>query len=164
MKAAVAIVFWCALASCAAAQEMPDAERGRFTFQQVPEGMLRLDGRTGQVSLCSKRALGWACEAVPEERTALESEIARLQSENGALRRELAAHGMPGPNAGKLPPSSAKPDEDIKWPSDADLDRAMSFLERAWRRLVDLAQKLQRDMESQKGTKPLDQNDPEKKG
>jgi hypothetical protein len=163
MKAAVAIVLWFAFALCAHAQEMPDAERGRFTFQQVPEGMLRLDGRTGQVSLCSKRAVGWACEAVPEERTALESEIARLQAENGALRLELAARGVPAPNGGKTPPS-AKPDEDIKWPSDADLDRAMSFLERAWRRLVDMVQKLQRDMESQKGTKPLDRNDPEKKG
>ena len=45
--------------------------------------MLRLDTRTGQVSLCAKQSAGWACNAVPDERNALENEITRLQRENG---------------------------------------------------------------------------------
>ena len=32
--------------------------------------MLRLDTRTGQVSLCAKKDTGWACSAVPDERQA----------------------------------------------------------------------------------------------
>src|SRR5580704_2044094 len=37
----------------------------RYTFKRADEGYLRLDGRTGQVSLCTRRVVGWACQAVP---------------------------------------------------------------------------------------------------
>ena len=38
---------------------VPDSENGRYTFNQVADGMLRLDTRTGQVSLCAKKDTGW---------------------------------------------------------------------------------------------------------
>ena len=66
------------------------------------------------------------------------------------------------PDGTKGPPAAAKPDQDLKLPSDADLDRAMSFLERAWRRLVEMVQNLQREMESEKGKKQLEKG-PDKK-
>ena len=68
------------------AQTTPDSENGRYSFSTVADGTLRLDTRTGQVSLCARQATGWACNAVPDERSALENEIARLQRENGALK------------------------------------------------------------------------------
>src|SRR5205085_1955467 len=67
----------------------PDNQNGRFSFNQVAEGLLRLDLRTGQVSLCSKREAGWACQVMPDERAVLESDIARLQGENAALKKEM---------------------------------------------------------------------------
>jgi hypothetical protein len=166
MKSAIAVVaFFLGFGLLAHAQEpTPETEHGRFTFKQVSDGLLRLDSRTGEVALCSRRAVGWACQALPEDRTALESEIARLQGENAALKRELVARGLPLPDGIKGPPAAAKPDQDLKLPSDADLDRAMSFLERAWRRLVEMVQKLQRDMDSEKGTKQLEKGGPDKKG
>jgi hypothetical protein len=54
----------------------PTSEDSRYTFNRVDDGYLRLDGRTGQVSICAQRSAGWACQAVPDERAALESEIA----------------------------------------------------------------------------------------
>src|SRR5262249_8427751 len=66
-------------------------ENGRYAFYRVRESFMRLDTRTGQVSQCGWSVTGWACQAVPNERAALESEIARLQSENAALKRELFA-------------------------------------------------------------------------
>ena len=36
---------------------------------------------------------------------------------------------------------------EIPLPSDQDMDRVMSFVERAWRRLVDMANRLQKDAE-----------------
>ena len=82
------------LAPGAHAQTAPDSENGRYSFNQVPDGMLRLDTRTGQVSLCAKQAAGWSCNAVPDERAALESEITRLQRENGALKKDMLARGL----------------------------------------------------------------------
>ena len=55
--------------------EMLDSEHGRYTFNKVAEGFLRLDTQTGQVSVCNQRAVGFACQAVPDDRTVLENEI-----------------------------------------------------------------------------------------
>ena len=68
--------------------EMPDSEHGRYMFNKVAEGFLRLDTQTGQVSVCSQRAIGFACQAVPDDRTVLENEIARLRTENAALKND----------------------------------------------------------------------------
>ena len=40
---------------------------------------MRLDTQTGQVALCGRQTVGWACLAAPEDRTVLENEIARLR-------------------------------------------------------------------------------------
>jgi hypothetical protein len=62
----------------------------------VADGVLRLDTRTGQISQCSRSDVGWACKVVPDERSALETEIARLQGENASLKKELLARGAAG--------------------------------------------------------------------
>ena len=44
------------------------------------DGVLRLDTRTGAVSTCNNSGAGWACYAVPDERSAMDAEIGRLQA------------------------------------------------------------------------------------
>src|SRR6266540_1334045 len=126
IRAAVAVILAGLLGAAPAAfaqNSTPDSENGRYSFNQLPDGLLRLDGRTGQVSLCSKRAIGWACQAVPDERTALETEINRLQGENVALKKELIARGIALPGGINAPQRPAgKSDELVlQLPSDADL-------------------------------------------
>jgi len=142
----------------AAAQPAPDGDNGRYTMSPIPDGVLRLDTRTGVVSTCSKSGAGWACYAVPDERAALDAEIGRLQAEVEKLRGQQAA----GPTvSGKIDDALPKSDPlrkpepkvaegerkiEIPLPSDQDLDRAMSFLEKAWRRLIDMANRVQKDV------------------
>jgi len=130
------------------AQNTPaDGDDARYSFSRADDGYLRLDGRTGQVSICTRRAVGWACQAAADERTALEAEIARLQGENVALKKELIAHNLPLPGAAKPDPPAAKPEEPrLQLPNDADLNRVMTFIEKVWRRLVDMITTLQKDM------------------
>jgi len=138
---AVALV---ALAPAAQAQPAPDSENGRYTFAAVADGMLRLDTRTGAVSICAKKDAGWACNTVPDERQALESEIARLQRENGVLKKDMLARGLPLPGGVASAPSSPQQRElnlKVPLPSDAEIDRVMSTFEKMWRRLVDMMQK-----------------------
>jgi hypothetical protein len=78
-----------ALAAASAQPATPDSENDRYSFNPVADGVLRLDTRTGQVSQCSKSDAGWTCNAVPDERSTLETEIARLQGENATLKKEL---------------------------------------------------------------------------
>jgi hypothetical protein len=122
----------------------PDSENGRFTFNQAADGLLRLDTRTGQVSLCSRRTAGWTCQAVPDERAALEGEIARLQSENATLKKELIARAVPLPGTTKTEP---KPPLELRLPSEADMDRLMTFMERIWRRLIEMVQNVQKEID-----------------
>jgi hypothetical protein len=128
----------------------PSSDDTRYSFSRVDDGYLRLDGRTGQVSICAPRQVGWICQAVADERAALEAEIARLQAESAALKKELMAHNLPLPGAVRPEPPSTKSDKPaeprLELPSDADLNKVMSFVEKVWRRLVEMIVTLQKDM------------------
>ncbi|HEV7410989.1 MAG TPA: hypothetical protein VGO01_21105, partial [Bradyrhizobium sp.] len=53
------------------------------------------------------------------------------------------------PKTDSLKPAPPKADAErkieIPLPSDRDMDRVMSFLEQAWRRLIEMAQRVQKD-------------------
>ena len=143
MRTAAAAILLLVAAAPLMAQPL-DAENGRYAFKDIDGGVLRLDSRTGAVSLCAKRASGWACEAVPDERAALETEIARLQRELGTLKKDMLARGLPLPGGvATLPPVEKQRELNLRvpLPSDAELDRAMSALEKVWKRLIDMVQK-----------------------
>lgn len=146
--AALAALLWTGTFGLAIAQTpgVPDSENGRFSFHRVDEGYLRLDTRAGHVSLCARKPAGWACHLLPDERTALEAEIARLQVDNGALKKELLARDLPLPGGmRKDAPALKLPDVELKLPSDSDIDRVLSFMERVWRRLAEKMGAIQRD-------------------
>jgi hypothetical protein len=133
-------------APVASAQNAPDNEDSRFTFHRTNDGTLRLDGRTGEVSLCLRRPSGWQCQAVPDERAALEAEIARLQADNISLKRELLSRNLPLPSGIKAEPQERGRDPRIQVPSDAELNQIMTFMEKVWRRMVEMIVTTQRDM------------------
>jgi hypothetical protein len=148
----------------AAAEHAPESDNGRFSFKEVPDGVLRLDSRTGQVSLCS-RVAEWACRTLADDRAALEGEIARLLDENTALRRQLEAPPpvppetvpptVPPAATAPTPPAAVPPppkhgERELTLPSDADVNRMMAFLEKVWRRLLDMAQRTQRELDQER--------------
>jgi hypothetical protein len=134
----------CGFRCCFGADGDADSENDRYSFNPVADGVLPLDSRTGQVSHCSRSDAGWACKVVPDERSALETEIARLQGENATLKKELLGRGLPIPGV----PGQSKPGQpELKLPSDAEVDKVVSFLEKVWRRLVEMGRNVQRDVE-----------------
>jgi hypothetical protein len=158
-RAIAAATLVCLGISAAAAQSMPDTENGRYTLSPAADGMIRLDTRTGAVSNCSNSGAGWACLAVPDERAALDAEIGRLQAENDRLKAQLDERDQADASKGDkaLPKSDSLKKADpkvaegerkieIPLPSDRDMDRMMSFVERAWRSLIDMANRVQKDV------------------
>ena len=163
-----ATVFMSVVAGChaAVAQSMPDSEKGRYTMSPVTDGVIRLDTRTGAVSTCNNGEAGWACRVVPDERAAYDQEIGRLQAENEKSKAEIEK--LTTDLASRAPVAENKTDEalpksdplkktdpkvaegprkiEIPLPSDRDMDRVMSFLEQAWRRLVEMAIRMQKDV------------------
>lgn len=104
-----------------------DGEAGRFVLRDSPEGLLRMDTRSGQISICARQGGNFACRLVPDDRAALGEEIDRLKAENEALRR-----------GGATALARPAPDQRQQLPSDAEVDRALSIAERVWRRLLGL--------------------------
>lgn len=117
----IAAILLASSLSGAAAQD----DAGRYTMTPTPEGALRLDRRTGVVSHCEKQGGAFRCSVVPDERHALQDEIDRLSRENAELRARLEAAG-------------AAPKATPGLPTDAELDHALSLMERALRRFKEI--------------------------
>ena len=166
-SAVVFVVSVLAAAGGALAQAMPDGENGRYALSPTTDGMIRLDTRTGAVSTCNNNSgTGWACYVVPDERAAFDQEIGRLQADNEKSKAEiekLKAELASRPPVAESKTEEAEPKQDplkkaepkaaenqrkieIPLPSDRDMDRVMSFLEQAWRRLVEMANRMQKDV------------------
>jgi len=118
-----------AIAQSPAPKATAENENGRYTMSPVADGMLRLDTRTGQVSLCRQNRDGWVCETAADDRAAYEKEIARLQEKVAGLEVELGR----------------RPGIDLKLPSDAEVDRVMKFFENVFRRFIGMIEGLQRE-------------------
>jgi len=136
------------ISTAALAQTGPETEDGRYSFNRAGDGYLRLDSRTGQVSQCTRRAVGWACQAVPDERATLEAEITRLQGENASLKKQLFANNVPLPDGMRPDDPAAKREEQpsFRLPSEAEINRAVTYLSDVWRRLVEAMTNLQNDI------------------
>jgi hypothetical protein len=159
MGATAAAIVCLAGLDDAFAQSTPDTENGRYALSPVADGVLRLDTRTGVASICTDKGTGWACYAMPDERAAFDQEVGRLQKDNEALKAELAQRQptvtgkidepLPKSDSLKKPePKVADGDRkiEIPLPSDRDMDRMMAFVEQAWRRLVEMANRMQKDV------------------
>jgi len=148
---AIVVIAGSGLAAGAAGAQpsSPEAGDARYTFHRADDGYLRLDGRSGQVSMCHRRTTGWQCQLVPDERAALEAEISRLQSDTAALKKELLSRNLPLPD-GMRPDQPKGPKSQVQrpqLPDDAELNRIMGVMEKIWRRMVEMIQSVQRDFQ-----------------
>ena len=115
----------------AAAPDTDLAAGGRYKITPAEGGaFLRLDTQTGAMSVCQRKDGKWACEAVPDDRRALQSEVKRLE--------ELLKLPDPGNPDGKDKRAErGGPRFQLQLPSEADVDRAMDYIERMMRKFKD---------------------------
>lgn len=126
--ALVAALAGTAIAAPPGGEEKP----GRFTMQPAEGGFLRLDTATGDVSLCARAGTTFECKPVKDDRD-LQAEVARLADENKALKAEIKrleeTLGLDG--------SPATPKPKLELPSEEDVDKALSYLERMFKKFRD---------------------------
>jgi hypothetical protein len=139
------LAVWLAatLGGPAAHAQGAEADDNRYQFSRVDDGYLRLDLKSGQVSMCGPRDAGWSCLPTADDRAAFESEIARLQRENAALKKSLLDRGLPLP-ASTAATTASGGDSAAASLGHADGQRAISVVARMWRRLVELMVGLRR--------------------
>jgi hypothetical protein len=112
---------------------------GRFIMQPVEGGLMRLDTHSGEVSLCTRKPAGFACEAVPDARGS-ESEISRLATENRELREKITRleDQLAAAPSGKRQPK-------LELPSEADVDKALDYFERMVKKFRDRMKSIEGD-------------------
>ena len=128
---AIAVLGLAAVNGIALAQStLPPSGGGRFSMHPADGGMLRLDGETGTMSMCKSQSGGqWACQALPDERAALDKEIARLAQENrdlqASVKRLEDLNGIPSDKPQKRADRGLG---NVPLPGPEDVDKAMSYL------------------------------------
>jgi hypothetical protein len=100
-----------------------DAQPGRYQLQPVAGGVVRLDTATGELTLCKADAGKLACDPAASEDAA--GDLAALKARVDALERQLAGAGNSG------------------MPSDAEVDRGLSIMEKFMRRFMGLAREME---------------------
>lgn len=138
-----ALLALAALSMPARAQSLDDG-RGRYALSPVEDGFLRLDKETGAVAMCARKSGTWVCEPVTDKAADSTGDKAKLEAENKVLRdrikslEEIQDPAKPGAEAEtpKDPPGGK-----MQLPSEAEVDKALDYMERIFKKIRDRIQK-----------------------
>ena len=108
-------------------------EEQRYSLEKTPEGYVRLDTRTGEMSICAEQSGELVCRMAADDRTAFEDELDRLKARLQDVEKRLAEleDGRPAPGA--------------ELPSEEDFEKTLGYMERFFRRFMDIIQDLEQD-------------------
>jgi hypothetical protein len=98
----------------------------RYTMEKTEAGIVRLDTRTGAVTLCSIDNAQLVCRMAADERAAFEQELNLLSDRVTALEKTAAQAPI------------------ARLPTDEELDRSMSFMEKMLKRFMGTMQELEK--------------------
>lgn len=102
-------------------------ENGRYRLEGTETGYVRLDTRTGALSVCNEQQGQLICKMATEDREAYENDISDLQDRVKKLEGKVTALEAGGAFA------SAS-----KLPTDAEFEQSLGYMERFMRRFMDV--------------------------
>jgi len=142
------LVVLAALPASAQTRDVP----GRYSMQPIEGGFLRLDTQTGAVSTCRPGAGNLVlCQPAQEEQRGLSTEIDRLRAENIELKAEVKRL-QETTGLGTPPPLAGPPAEKFQLPTEEDVDQALDYVERMFKKFRDRLRNLEDDGGKKPGT------------
>jgi hypothetical protein len=117
-------------------------EADRYTMERTDSGYVRLDRRTGEMTLCHERDGQLVCRLGADERTALMQEIERLGDRVAALEERVGDLGAAGRQA---------------TPSPEEFEQTLGMMERFFRRFWEIVRDFERDMREAEPDSPAPQ-------
>lgn len=108
-----------------AGSALSEDQDGRYRLEKSETGYVRMDTRTGDMSICEERSGQLICRLAADERSAFQDEIDRLQSQVETLDGRVA----------KLENSLAAKLEN-SLPTEEQFEKTMSYMERFLRGFI----------------------------
>jgi hypothetical protein len=123
------------------------AEPDRYRLEKTPTGYVRMDTRTGAMSICEEKWGELVCKMAADERTAVQEEIGHLRTELKALNDRLASVKALEDRVDRLENSmTARIEKSL--PTEEDFNKTMSYMERFFRSFMGIV----RDFENENST------------
>ena len=124
-------------------EELP-SQSGRFTFNQTDQGYVRLDSKTGEISVCTLQSGNLVCKLGADERAAYVDALDEMKREINRLQDRLAKlesrNNNENDRTGEL-----ESDDDTDLPP--EFDTAMEFAQEAMRRFFSVIEDLKKEYE-----------------
>jgi len=108
-------------------------ETTTYTLERTETGYVRMNNRTGEMSICQERAGQLVCKLAAEERLAYDEDIADLKARVAKLEDTVS-------NMGRLPPAVRD-----SLPSSEDFERGLSYIEKFMRRFMGIAKEFENE-------------------
>ncbi len=118
------------IAAAAYAQEPGSS---RYTLERTENGFVRLDTRTGEMSICTEKTGQLVCRLAADERRAFEESLSDLSARVEELEKRLDL--------------VAPTEQDPGIPDEAELDRALNAMEKMMRRFFGMVEELEKEFE-----------------
>lgn len=113
----------------------------RYSLEKTADGYVRMDTRTGEMSLCTERAGQLVCRIAADERSAWQNELDRVTRRLDEVEKRLGA-------------LEASPPVQDALPTEEQFEQSLSFMERFFRRFIDIAKDLDEESSSPKTNVP----------
>lgn len=124
------------LATLAFASVPASAEQdGRYRLEKTPDGYVRMDTQTGEMSLCEMRGGQLVCKLAADERSALQDEIDRLATRLSGVEERLA----------KIENSPILKPENLL-PTDEEFQRSLGLMEQFFRKFLGIVKEMDEEL------------------
>jgi hypothetical protein len=108
-------------------------EAERFQLERTDEGYVRMDTRTGAMSLCRERSGQLVCAPAADERTAYEEDIATLQDQLETLEERVEAL------------ESVSSEAKSELPSEDEFEQTLGLMERFFRKFMGIVKDFEKE-------------------
>ncbi len=109
-----------------------------YSLEKTETGYIRLNNKTGEMSICQEKSGQLVCKLATEERKAYEEDLADLKTRVAKLEEAVAS-------IGKIPPVIRD-----ALPSDEEFEKGLSYMEKFMRRFMGIAKEFENDDEGSK--------------
>jgi hypothetical protein len=130
LRSVAAAAFLVSVLPSTASAQQPD----RFTLERTPNGYVRMDRQTGEMSICQDNAGQLVCKPATEESSAPQDKIDRLETKLSDIEKRIATLERG---------SIIKPEAVL--PSEEQFEKSLGYMERFFRRFMDIVRDFERD-------------------